>query len=157
MIYKLTEKTELKTFQKIVDIHRLCISQSNAPFYPPEVIEEWLGEVNIEDTKNQLKYTTWVVLERDNNIVGFAQYSLPDCELNQIQINPNLQRKGYGKELYEYVEEEFKKNNIKEMGLYSVKNAILFYKSLGFKVKKDILFPLKKTKAELTVMTKKLI
>jgi len=84
MIYKLTEKTELKTFQKIVDIHRLCISQSNAPFYPPEVIEEWLGEVNIEDTKNQLKYTTWVVLERDNNIVGFAQYSLPDRELYQI-------------------------------------------------------------------------
>ncbi|MBU1120124.1 GNAT family N-acetyltransferase [Patescibacteria group bacterium] len=156
MIHQLTDKTELKIFQKIVDIHRLCISQSNAPYYSPEVIEEWLEEVNTEDTINQLKYTTWVALEKENNIVGFAQYSLPDRELYQIQIDPTLQRKGYGKELYEYIEEEFKKNNIKEMGLYSVKNAIEFYKSLGFKKKRKIFFPLKKTKTELEVMTKKL-
>ena len=156
MIHKLTDKTELKTFEKIVDIHRLCISQSNAPFYPPEVIEEWLGEGNIEDTKNQLKYTTWVVLERDNNIVGFAQYSLPDRELYQIQIDPNIQRMGYGRELYEYIEEDFKKNNIKEMELYSVLNAISFYKSLGFKKKRKLFFPLKKAKTKLEIMTKKL-
>jgi len=156
MIYQLTEKTELKIFQKIVDIHRLCISQSNAPFYPPEVIEEWLKEVNVEDTIGQLQYTKWIALEKDNNIVGFAQYSLPDRELYQIQIDPNIQRMGYGKELYEYIEEDFKKNNIKEMELYSVLNAIEFYKSLGFKKKRKIFFPLKRTKTELEVMTKKL-
>jgi len=156
MIHQLTEKTELKIFQKVVDIHRLCISQSNASTYSPEVIQEWLDEVNVEDTKGQLKYTKWIALEKDNNIVGFAQYSLPDAELYQIQIDPNIQRKGYGRELYEYIEEDFKKNNIKEMELYSVLNAIEFYKSLGFKKKRKLLFPFKKTKAELEVMTKKL-
>jgi ribosomal protein S18 acetylase RimI-like enzyme len=156
MIHQLTNKTELKTFQKVVDIHRLCISQSNAPFYPPEVIAEWLEEVNVEDTRNQLKYTTWIVLENGNNIVGFAQYSLPDCELYQIQIDPNIQRKGYGKELYEYIEEDFRKNNIKEMKLYSVLSAIEFYKSLGFEKKRRIFLPLEKTKTELVVMTKQL-
>jgi ribosomal protein S18 acetylase RimI-like enzyme len=156
MIHQLTEKTELKIFQQIVDIHRLCISQSNASTYSPEVIQEWLDEVNVEDTIGQLKYTKWIALEKDNTIVGFAQYSLPDGELYQIQIDPNLQKKGYGKELYGYIEEEFKKNNIKEMGLYSVKNAIEFYKSLGFKKKRKRFFPLKKTKTELEVMVKKL-
>jgi len=156
MIHQLTEKTELKTFEKVVDIHRLCISQSNAPYYPPEVIEEWLGQVNIDDTISQLKYSSWIVVEDEGEIVGFAQYSLSEEELYQMQVNPTLQRKGYGKELYEYIEEDFKKNNIKEMELYSVLNAIEFYKSLGFKKKRKIFFPLKKTKTELEVMTKKL-
>jgi ribosomal protein S18 acetylase RimI-like enzyme len=156
MIYKLTDKTEFNTFQKVVDIHRLCISQSNAANYPSELIEEWLKEVNIEDTINQLKYTTWITLEKDNNVVGFAQYSLPDAELYQIQIDPSIQRKGYGKELYEYIEKDFKANNLREMALYSVQNAVEFYKKLGFKKKKGLLFPLKKTKTELTVMKKRL-
>jgi len=156
MIHQLTEKTELKIFQNIVDIHRLCISQSNAPFYPPEVIEEWLDQVNIDDTISQLKYSSWIVVEDEGEIVGFAQYSLPEEELYQMQVNPTLQRKGYGKELYEYIEEDFKKNNIKEMELYSVLNAIEFYKSLGFEKKEKIFLPMKKTKTELEVMTKKL-
>jgi len=156
MIEKISPETKLSTFQKIVDIHRLCISQSNALFYPPEVISEWLDQVNIDDTISQLKYSSWIVVEDEGEIVGFAQYSLPEEELYQMQINPTLQRKGYGKQLYEYIEEDFKKNNIKEMELYSVLNAIEFYKSLGFKKKRKIFFPLKKTKAELEVMTKKL-
>lgn len=156
MIHQLTDKTDLKIFQQIVDIHRLCISQSNAPYYSPEVIQEWLDEVNIEDTIGQLKYTKWIALEKDNNIVGFAQYSLPDCKLYQIQIDPNIQRKGYGKELYEYIEEDFRKNSLKKIGLYSVLNAVEFYKKLGFKKKRELFFPLKKTKTELEVMVKKL-
>jgi ribosomal protein S18 acetylase RimI-like enzyme len=156
MIHKLTDKTELKTFEKIVDIHRLCISQSNAPYYPPEVIDEWLDQVNIDDTISQLKYSSWIVVEDEGEIVGFAQYSLSEEELYQMQVNPTLQRKGYGRELYEYIEEDFRKNDIKKMELYSVLNAVEFYKSLGFKKKRKIFFPLKKTKTELEVMTKKL-
>lgn len=148
MIHQLTEKTELKIFQKVVDIHRLCISQSNASTYSPEVIQEWLDEVNVEDTIGQLQYTKWIALEKDNNIVGFAQYSLPDSELYQIQIDPNIQRKGYGKELYEYIEEDFKKNNISKVLLYSVPNAVKFYESFGFTTREQ--------NEELTVMTKKL-
>jgi ribosomal protein S18 acetylase RimI-like enzyme len=156
MIKKITPKTEEDIFQSIVDIHRLCISQSNVDTCSPEVIEEWLAQVNIEDTRKQLEYSTWVALENDNNVVGFAQYSLPDGELYQIQIDPAIQRSGYGKKLYEYIEKDFKKNNIEEMSLYSVHNAIKFYESLGFKRQKRHLFPLRKRKSELTVMTKKL-
>lgn len=156
MIKKITPKTELSTFQSIVDIHRLCISQSNSESHTPEVIKEWLEQVNIEDTKKQLEYTTWIALERENGIVGFAQYSLPDGELYQIQIDPSIQRSGYGKELYEYIEEDFRKNNIEKMSLYSVANAVKFYEALGFQKKRKPLFPLRKRRTELTVMTKKL-
>lgn len=149
MIEKLTPETKLSIFEKIVDIHRLCISQSNASMYPKEVIQEWLDEVNVEDIIGQLKYTKWIALEKDSNIVGFAQYSLPDAELYQIQIDPNIQRKGYGKELYEYIEEDFKKNNLSKVLLYSVSNAVKFYESFGFTTIEQ--------NKELTVMTKKLL
>jgi N-acetylglutamate synthase-like GNAT family acetyltransferase len=130
MIHKLTDKTELKTFEKIVDIHRLCISQSNAPYYPPEVIDEWLDQVNIDDTISQLKYSSWIVVEDEGEIVGFAQYSLSEEELYQMQVNPTLQRKGYGRELYEYIEEDFRKNDIKKMELLPSWRACFAY--IGF-------------------------
>ncbi len=156
MVKKITQDTELNTFNRIIDIHRLCISQSNISSHTQEDISQWQSEVNIEDTKKQLNYTTWVALEKNDDIVGFAQYSLPDGELYQIQIDPNIQRSGYGRELYEYIEEDFRKNDIKEMELYSVLNAIEFYKRLGFRKKRKAFFPLKRTKTELVIMTKQL-
>lgn len=72
-------------------------------------------------------------MEENDEIVGFAQYSVTDKEIYQIQILPSEQGKGYGRKLYQYMEKDFKKKNIEQISLYSTLNAISFYKSLGFK------------------------
>ncbi|NMC08893.1 GNAT family N-acetyltransferase, partial [Candidatus Microgenomates bacterium] len=70
------------------------------------------------------------------------------------QIDPDLQGKGYGKQLYEYIETDFRRNNIQQISLYSTLNAIEFYKNLGFEITKEIKYPLVKTKMDMVEMKK---
>lgn len=118
---------------KIVEIHKKCISETNAKVYDENIINNWLNLINEDNVLSQFENTTWLVIKEDNIIVGFAQYDLEDMDLYQIQIDPNYQGKGYGKELYNYIEEDFRKNNKSKILLNATLNAVPFYKNLGFK------------------------
>lgn len=154
MIQRITANTSLDTTEKIVEIHKQCISQANKDKQKPETIQKWLSQISVGNTINQFDIFNWIVLEKNNQIVGFAQYSLTEGEINQFQIIPDKQRSGYGKELYEYIEEDFKKNNKKIIKLDSVTKAFKFYKTMGFK--KQSIFPLITRKTELVTMVKNL-
>ena len=57
-----------------------------------------------------------------------------DCELCAIYVKPELQRQGIGKALFNYVIQEQKKNNNKNMILWCLKenyNARKFYEKMG--------------------------
>lgn len=118
---------------KIVEIHKKCISETNAKVYDKEIINNWLSLINEENVLSQFENTTWIVVKEDTSIVGFAQYDLEDMDLYQIQIDPEYQGNGYGKELYNYIEVDFRKNNKDKIMLNATLNAVPFYKSLGFK------------------------
>lgn len=96
------------------------------------------------------------MLEDETHIVGFAQYNLESGEVYQIQILPSEQGKGYGKKLYQYIEKDFKKNNVKQISLYATLNAISFYKSLRFKSVGKKNFKLINTSATMEEMRKEL-
>ena len=157
MIKKLSSNTNQELLGTLVEIHKRCISLCNSERYNKEQIEEWLSTINSQNIKDQLEDTVWLILEEDKTVVGFAQYSLEDKELYQIQIDPKEQGKGYGKELYYYIENIFKKNNIKSISLFATLNAISFYEKLGFKSTKKISFKLLNTKIEMVKMDKELI
>lgn len=155
MIEKITsKKTKKNILEKIADIHRQCILKTNSKYYAIEQIEEWLSTVNVKNIKDQLKNTTWVVIEEENHIIGFAQYSIKDKELYQIQIDPLLQGKGWGTKLYKYIESEFKKEKIGTISLYATLNAVPFYEKEDFKIVKNIQFKLVKTKIQMIEMRK---
>ena len=143
MIRKISNKQNInpEILNRIVSIHKECIATVNSKHYDQKQIEEWLSVISIKNIQDQLFNTIWIVMEKDNQIVGFAQYSLEDKELYQIQVLPSEQAKGYGKKLYKYIEKDFRKNNLKGIALYATLNAISFYKSLGFESvgKKDLL------------------
>lgn len=156
MIKNITSKTEKNILETIVDIHKQCVSHSNSSHYNSDAIKEWLSQISVKNIQDQLSNTSWIVLEKNDEIVGFAQYSIPDKEIYQIQIMPSEQGRGYGKELYQYIEKDFKKNNVKQISLYSTLNAILFYKSLGFKSVGKKNFKLINTSATMEEMKKEL-
>ena len=95
-------------------------------------------------------------MENYGKIVGFAQYSLKDEVLYQIQIDPNEQKKGYGKMLYKYIENDFRESNISNISLFATLNAISFYKDLGFNIIKEKLFKLTDMEIKMVEMSKKL-
>ncbi len=151
---KLTTKTKEKTLLEILEIHKSCVLKTNSKTYPSEIIEEWLSTLSLEDIKEQLKNSSWVVVEENNKVLAFAQYSLKDKEIYQIQVKPEKQKKGFGKKLFGYIEKDFKKNNIKSITLFSTLDAVNFYVKLGFAKTKNIQFPLKKQSLNMIEMRK---
>ena len=159
MIRKIPKKQNInpEILNRIVSIHKECIATVNSKYYNKKQIEEWLSVTIVKNIQDQLLNTNWIVMEKDNQVVGFAQYSLEDKGLYQIQVLPSEHGKGYGKSMYEYLEKDFRKKNIKEISLYSTLNAIPFYKSLGFESvgKKDLL--LITTSIQMEIMKKDLL
>lgn len=96
--------------------------------------------------KMEKNYMTngFIVAELDNEVVGFCRYIFDnsfspeiddvDCELCAIYVKPDLKRQGIGKELFNYVIQEQKKNNNKNMILWCLKensNSRKFYEKMG--------------------------
>ena len=157
MINKLSSNTNKEILQKLIEIHKKCISKTNSQFYEQEQINEWLSTIKLENIQDQLDSTTWIVIKNNNEILGFAQYSLEDKELYQIQIDPDEQGKEYGRELYNYIENDFRINKIKQISLFATLNTVKFYEKLGFRVMKEIKFKLLKTKIKIIKMSKELV
>ncbi len=157
MINKISSNTNKEILKRLIEIHKECISKTNSQFYEQEQINEWLSTIKIENIQDQLESTTWVVIKNNNKILGFAQYSLEDKEIYQIQINPDEQGKGYGRELYNYIENDFRINKIKQISLLATLNAVQFYENLGFHIIKVIKFQLVKTKIKMIKMFKELV
>jgi ribosomal protein S18 acetylase RimI-like enzyme len=149
-------KINNKDIKEIVLIHKECVTKTNSKRYSPEIIDEWLKQINEKNVLDQLETTQWLVLEADSNVLGFCQYDLNEGELYQIQIHPKFQGKGYGKRLYTFVEEDFKVNKKHLISLYATLNAVPFYESLGFSVIKEILFDLGAQKMKMMEMSKDL-
>jgi GNAT superfamily N-acetyltransferase len=116
----------------IVQIHKKCISTSNALAYSPEIINSWISRISENCVTTQLNISTWIVILESDLIVGFAQYSITEQTLYQIQIDPEYQGKGYGKTLYKYIEQEFINAKSQRISLNSTLNAVQYYKSLNF-------------------------
>jgi len=123
---------KIKDVSRICEIHKRCVLLVNSKFYSKKAIGEWLKQISNENIKHQFLNSSWFVLLLDNKVIGFAQIGFDNKTIFQINIDPDFQNKGYGKKLYEFVEGLFKKRKIRTVSLRSTKNAVNFYKSLGF-------------------------
>lgn len=149
-------KVNKKDIPEIVRIHRRCVSITNSKSYPKENINEWLQQINARNTECQLGNSLWYLIKNNKDIIGFCQFDIKDKELYQLQIDPKYQGKGYGKMLYAFIEEYFRKYKVSEISLYSSIDALDFYKKLGFTVTKPIKLKLKTVYNDLFEMKKKL-
>ena len=111
-------------------------------------------EKRIERMKNEFDLRKMIVATYENEIIAFSEYVFSnefsrdldiDCELCGLYVKNEYVGKGIGTLLFNYVKDEFIKNNKKRMGLWCVKentNAINFYKSKGGIVVKEKQFTL---------------
>ena len=137
---KVIAKAKRNNIKDIVKIHKKCVVETNADTYDPKVIKTWLEQINEKNVQSQFDSTSWIVIKEDKKIIGFAQYGLEDQTIYQIQIDPDYQGKGYGKKIFEYIENDFIVNKRNKMILNSTLNAKPFYINLGFKPLENIFF-----------------
>jgi ribosomal protein S18 acetylase RimI-like enzyme len=136
----LISKAQKENVSEIVKIHKKCVQESNSRLYSTVIIEDWLKQINVENVLSQFKNSSWIVMKDNDRLVGFAQYSIKDGIIYQIQIAPEYQKKGYGKKLYNYIEKDFTRERQTKIMLNATLNATAFYERLGFKVLESINF-----------------
>lgn len=99
-----------------------------------------LGNLLHEDYKFLLdEFSKCVVIEENNNIIGFLTYSIiyERSEIVDIIINPSYRKKGLGYSLLNYAINDIIKNNCDNITLeVNCENsaAINLYKKQGFKI-----------------------
>lgn len=150
-------KASKEDIPEIIKVHQACVLKTNAKVYRKEVISEWLNQISVENVTSQFANTDWYIIKSGEKVIGFAQISLSEKELYQINILPKFQNRGFGKHFYyNFVEELFKSHGISQIGLNATLNAVKFYESLGFKKVKNISFKLDKESVEMAEMIKNL-
>lgn len=109
---------------------------------------EFLDSLKIEDNYNRrlkdYRENGFIVAEINNEVVGFCRYTINnlfsqeikdvDCELCAIYVKPDRKRQGIGTSLFQYVIQEQKKNENKNMILWCLKenyNSRKFYEKMG--------------------------
>jgi len=154
IIKKINEKTDFEILKNLVEIHKRCILETNSKDYSKEIIEEWVSTISIKNIQEQIKNSIWIILKEEDEVLGFTQYSIKDKKIYQIQVIPDRHGEGIGKRLYRYIEDEFRREKIEDIKLYSTLNALEFYKLMGFKKGKKNLITLKNETLYLTEMKK---
>lgn len=147
---------EEKDIPTVAKIHRNCILKVNSKDYGQDLIDVWTKEISEDNIKQQLNNSKWIVAKINNEISGFAQYSLNNGYIYQINVSPKFIRQGIGKKLFQYIEKEFQQSHIPEIKLNSTITALEFYRSLGFETTEKIDFPIGNHSLEMYRMVKKL-
>jgi GNAT superfamily N-acetyltransferase len=154
MIQRITNKTEKHVLEELVDIHKKCILMNSSKFYNKDQILEWISLIDLNSVEDQLKNTSWIIYKEGEKIVAFAQYSIKDLFIYQMQVLPSKQGKGIGKTVYQFIENEFRKEEKEIIKLYSTLNAVPFYRKMGFKTIGNIEYELIEGSVRLMIMEK---
>lgn len=151
-------KAKLQDVDSIMNLHRKVVAQENGKYYSPEIIKEWLSQISPQSVSQQLsiKDIPWYLIEDDGTVVGFSQFSTEDKTLYQVNIDPLFKGKGYGKKLYQFIEEKFRSAGKDKIELWSTVNAREFYEKQGFTVVKMIKTKLINTEMDEFLMEKAL-
>lgn len=145
-------RAEGKDAPKIVSVQRSCVLETNSKVYPSEIIKEWASEITLDNILAQLGNSSWVVASLRGKVVGVAQYSVKDKKIYQVDVSPKFQGQGIGEAIYRYIEDDFLKQGIKEVFLYSTLNAVGFWTQMGFKSVQETNFRLAKNSLQMVEM-----
>ena len=109
-----------------------------------EYLESLDAEKNYQRMLKDYQENGFIVAELNNEVVGFCRYTLEnlfskeytdiDGEISAIYVKPELKRNGIGRNLFEYVFNEFKKNGNKKIILWCLKenhSSRAFYEKMG--------------------------
>ena len=115
-----------------------------------EFLNSMKRDTHIKRMQDNYKKTNIVVAEANNKVVGFCRYldnnsfseniENADCEIIALYVSPELKRQGIETKMFNYVKQELKAKNKKNMVIWCVKeneNSKKFYKKMGGTIIKE--------------------
>lgn len=115
----------------MTELHRASIRHYCVDHYPPDVIEDWVRPIKVEDYQDAEQHSV-VVAERSDVIVGFAVLKLDNPSIDKLYIAPFMGKQGIGSLLLSAIERMAREHGIDELSLSSTLNAVSFYEHHGY-------------------------
>jgi len=150
-IYCARAKAAKETDMKIIELRKLggkyhcqaleCILRSieisNAPDYPPSIIEYQLKtHYTMDWITKQMQSRYFIVALVDDKVVGTG--SLDGDEVKAVFVDPDHQRRGIGRALMEELERYGKSKGLQQVRLYATITAFEFYKRLHYRLVEEL-------------------
>ena len=129
---------------EISDIFR--IESAKKPYF-----QKWNKKTALRDITKSFKEDDFYIYVIDKKIVGFIISQINENNegyVNELWIIKEFQGKGIGKALTKFIEDKYKKKEVKSIGLTANQRAgaVNFYKKLKYKVKHELFYMVKKLK-----------
>lgn len=113
-----------------LEIIRSCLLNVNSRNYTPEFTKSLIESYN-KNFMRSLERSTFVI-EKNGVLVGTGSIIIGQKRINDIFINVDNHREGFGKKIMVYLEKIAKENNMQTLFLYSSISAVNFYEKLGY-------------------------
>ncbi|MCF8058662.1 MAG: GNAT family N-acetyltransferase [Bacteriovoracaceae bacterium] len=118
--------------------HMRSIKEVCSRDYNEEQVNAWGGrEFNYDSKKRLIEEQAVWVIEKSGKIEGygllFKDKDKPVAEIGALYFTPEVNGKGFGKEIVFYMKEFAKISGVKEIYLSSTKTSKGFYEAQGFK------------------------
>lgn len=102
--------------------------------YTTEQVERWAPhEKDMKEWERRLQKKNPFVVTKDGAILAFAELEA-DGHIDCFYCHFNWQRKGIGKKLYLFLEQEAVKNGMRSLYAEVSKTALPFFSGMGFKI-----------------------
>ena len=138
MIIELIKESEI---QEVCDMMvRACQYSDFAKFYPQSSFDAVFEETNYEHIKQRAEYGHFYVIKDNRKIIGcggIAAYwdSITESWIHTIFVAPEYQRKGVGRKIIEFLENDEYAKRANRIEIHSAMSAIPFYRKLGYEHK----------------------
>ncbi len=135
MEFELIRENEIETVCEMIE--RGCKNSEFADFYPPQ--SQWFC-TSYDEIKHRAEYGHFYVVKEHGEIIGcgcIAPYwdSLTESWIATICVAPEHQRKGIGRKIIEFLENDEYAKRATRIEIHSAISAIPFYRKLGYEHK----------------------
>lgn len=129
------KENEIQTVCELIE--NGCKNSNFAEFYPKR--SQWFS-VSYDEIKHKAEYGHFYVVKEDDKIIGcgcIAPYwdSLTESWITSIFVAPEHQRKGIGRKIIEFLEQDEYAKRANRIEIHSAISAIPFYRKLGYEHK----------------------
>lgn len=120
----------------ILNLHARAWPAAYQNYVSPDVIERVTSMTAEKENKilTQIKAGDVLVVEQDQNIVGYALVNRDSDELKQLYVDPDLKRHGIGTLLFQAVQKDLKARGVNQMVVWTMKDypvSNAFYRKQG--------------------------
>jgi GNAT superfamily N-acetyltransferase len=124
----------------IWDVRTRAIRGSCCSHYSSEDVDVWASASMPDNYGETIKNTAFYVAECDGKIVAFGFLDPAESKIEAVFVHPDYGRRGIGRRLLLAIENTALEHGLMCLRLSSSLNAVSFYRSAGYEVRKPIMF-----------------